>query len=119
MVHEELKKAVLSVLINNYVAIMPGAEVLPVSLIAKFLKQPVNDVRKALKELKHEGLVVYTYEGGYNEYFERIYCTWGYRISCKVTEFPEFIEAQRKEEEWVRENLRFEHEVKNEVERCE
>lgn len=113
MEHEELKQAVLTLLIRNNVAIMQGANVLPISIIAKCLKQPIPNVRKALKELRHDGLIEYTYEGGYNEYYERIYCTWGYIISKKVMEFPEYHEERKREEEWWRDSLRFESEVRS------
>ena len=119
MEHEKLKKDVLMTLIDNYVSIMPGAEIVPSSVIARHLKQPLNDVRKVLKELKSEGLVRYSYEGGWDEYYERPYCNWGYYITKKVKGFPEFIEAQRKEEELIRDIFRFEREVKEATKKCE
>lgn len=99
----ELKKEVLMVLIRVAVDIMPGAEIIPSTYIAKLLKQPTRDIRKALKELENDGLVSYGHEGGWNEYSERPYCIWGYRITEKTMELPEYEEAKKQEEELIRE----------------
>ena len=98
-----LKKEVLMVLIRIAVDIMPGAEIIPSTYIAKLLKRPIRDIRKALKELESEGLVKYGHEGGWNEYSEMPYCVWGYCITKKAMELPEYEEAKRQEEEMIRE----------------
>lgn len=100
---EDLKKEVLMVLIRTAVDIMPGAEIIPSTCVAKLLKQPIRDIRKALKELENEGLVSYGHEGGWNEYREAPYCIWGYRITSKAMELPEYEEAKKQEEELIRE----------------
>lgn len=103
MIAEQLKKEVLMVLIRVSVDIMPGAEIIPSTYIAKLLKQPIRDIRKVLKELESEGLIVYGHEGGWNEYSERPYCIWGYCITTKAMELPEYEEAKKQEEEIIRE----------------
>lgn len=100
---EALKKEVLMVLIRTAVDIMPGAEIIPSTYIAKLLKQPIRDIRKALKELESDGLVRYGHEGGWNEYKEAPYCVWGYCITQKAMELPEYEEAKKQEEELIRE----------------
>ena len=99
---EALEKEVLMVLIRVAVDIMPGAEIIPSTYIAKLLKKPIRDIRKALKELEKEGFIRYGYEGGWNEYSERPYCIWGYCITPKTMELPEYEEAQKEEEELIR-----------------
>lgn len=115
MTQEELnrlKKMVLTMLIRNDVDIMPGAYVAPISNIVRFLKEPKKDIKKALEGLKDDGLVEYTYDGGWNEKYERPYCMWGYVISKKVTEMPQYLEERKREEDWWRDSLRFESEVR-------
>ena len=99
---DALKKEVLITLIGVAVDIMPGAEIIPSTYIAKHLKQPIRDIRKALKELESEGFVRYGHEGGWNEYSERPFCIWGYRITKKAMELPEYEEAKKQEEELIR-----------------
>ena len=101
-----LKQKVLEILITNAVSIMPGASVFPPWILAKFLKASKNDVRKCLKELVTEGLVQYGYEGGWNEYYERPYCTWGYYITRKAMDLPEYKEAERREHDYIVKSLR-------------
>ena len=100
---EGLKQEVLMVLIRVSVDIMPGAEIIPSTYIARLLKKPIRDVRKVLKELEKEGFIKYGYEGGWNEYSERPFCVWGYCITKKAMELPEYEEAKRQEEELIRE----------------
>ena len=99
---DTLKKDVLMILIRIAVDIMPGAEIIPSTYIAKLLKQPIRAVRKALKELESEGLVRHGHEGGWNEYSERPFCIWGYCITQKAMELPEYEEAKKQEEELIR-----------------
>ena len=102
MMDEALKKEVLMVLIRTAVDIMPGAEIIPSTYIAKLLKQPIRDIRKILKELEKEDFIRYGYEGGWNEYSERPYCIWGYCITEKAMELPEYEKAKKEEEELIR-----------------
>ena len=100
---KELKKDVLMILIRITGDIMPGAEIIPSTYIARLLKKPIRNVRKALKELEKEGFIRYGYEGGWNDYSARPYCTWGYCITKKAVELPEYKEAKKQEEELIRE----------------
>ena len=100
---EGLKQEVLMVLIRVSVDIMPGAEIIPSTYIARLLKKPIRGVRKVLKELEKEGFIKYGYEGGWNEYSERPFCVWGYCITKKAMELPEYEEAKRQEEELIQE----------------
>ena len=99
----ELKNEVLMILIRVAVDIMPGAEIIPSTYIAKLLKKPIRYIRKALKELEKEGFIQYGYEGGWNEYNERPYCIWGYCITEKAMKLPEYKKAQEEEEKLIQE----------------
>lgn len=99
----ELKQEVLTILIRVAVDIMPGAEIIPSSHIARLLKKPIRDIRKVLKELEKEGFIRYGYEGGWNEYRERPFCIWGYYITKKATELPEYKEAEKEENRLIQE----------------
>lgn len=100
-----LKKEVLMVLIRAAVDIMPGIEFISPSHMSAILGKPTRDVRIALKELKQEGLVKYGHEGGYDDYSDRPFCIWGYCITEKAMQLPEYEEAQKQEEELIREIL--------------
>ena len=103
MKETELKHEVLMVLIRVAVDIMPGAEIIPSTYIARLLKKPIRDIRKALKELEKEGFIRYGYEGGWNEYSERPFCVWGYCITEKAMKLPEYKEAEEKEKRLIQE----------------
>ena len=103
MKETELKHEVLMILIRISVDIMPGAEIIPSTYIAKLLKQPIRDIRKALKDLENDGLVKYGHEGGWNEYSERPFCIWGYCITKKAMELPEYKEAEEEENRLIQE----------------
>lgn len=105
MKETELKHEVLMVLIRVAVDIMPGAEIIPSTYLARLLKKPIRDIRKTLKELEKEGFIRYGYEGGWNESSERPYCTWGYCITKKAMELPEYKEAEEEEERLIQEIL--------------
>ena len=98
---DNLKKEVLSVLINVAVDIMPGAEIIPSTFIAKLLDKPKKDICNVLKELVNDGLAKYGHEGGWNEYSERPFCIWGYCITEKVMQLPEYEEALKREKELI------------------
>lgn len=98
---DNLKKEVLMALIRCAVDIMPGAEIIPSTHIARVLDKPKKVICKALKELMNEGLVKYGYEGGWYEFSERPYCIWGYCITEKAMQLPEYKEAQKQEEELI------------------
>lgn len=99
--NEELKKEVLMVLIRTAVDIMPGAEIIPSTHIARLLDKPKKVICKALKELVNDGLVKYGHEGGWNEYSERPFCIWGYCITEKAMQLPEYEEALKREKELI------------------
>ena len=101
--NEELKKEVLSVLINVAVDIMPGAEIISPSHMSAILNKPTKNVRNALKELRQEGLVKYGHEGGWDDSTDRPFCIWGYCITEKAMQLPEYEEALKREKELIQE----------------
>lgn len=64
-------------------AICNHPNVFPCTQIAKELNESLYKVRKYMKELESEGYVKKSYEGGYDDWTDRIYCIHGYSLTEK------------------------------------
>lgn len=103
---KDLKHEVLMYLIRVSVYISPYLSITPSTFIAKYIAgESLKNVKKALKELMADGLVRYGHEGGWDDYNYRPFCVWGYSITGKAMELPEYKQAEEENERYWQELL--------------
>lgn len=92
---------VLNLMIEYTVSTVPNSNIFSVPYIAERFGITKYKARKYIDELKERGLVRSTCESGYDDYTERWYVLRGYVLTKAAKELPEYIEAYRKEMEYL------------------
>lgn len=92
---------VLGFMISRSVCVTPYAYIFSVPYMAQEFGITKYRARKYINELKERGLVRSTCESGYDDYYERWYILRGYVLTKAAKELPEYIEAERKEMEYL------------------
>lgn len=82
------KEQALKWIAEQSAAICNHPNVFPCTQIAKGIGEKTYKVRQYMKELEKDGYVSKSHEGGYDDWFDRIFCIHGYSLTQKGSETP-------------------------------
>lgn len=94
------KEDALKWIAQQSAAVWNHADVFPCTRIAEGIGESVYKVRQYMKALMEEGYVTKAYEGGYNDWTDRVYCIHGYALTQKGADTPYYKDKYDAEVEW-------------------